>query len=113
MRRHLRTGSPSDYQEDHLMSLELGGHPTDARNLWPEPYPRSRPVDGIENELNALVCSGKLSLAEAQRREPRSSRSGSRTRPRRWACSMSTPPRSTATSFQTKSQVSSPPRFAL
>ena len=63
------SGSPSDYQEDHLISLELGGHPTDPRNLWPEPYPRAAEVDRIENELNALVCSGQITLAEAQRRE--------------------------------------------
>jgi hypothetical protein len=62
-------GSPSDYQEDHLISLELGGHPTDPRNLWPEPIQRARKVDRTENELNAKVCSGELSLAEAQRRE--------------------------------------------
>ena len=60
------TGSPSDYQEDHLISLELGGHPTDPRNLWPEPYPRAAEVDQIENELNDKVCSGELTLAEAQ-----------------------------------------------
>ena len=41
------TGSPSDYQEDHLISLELGGNPTDPRNLWPEPYPRAADVDKI------------------------------------------------------------------
>ncbi len=63
------TGSPSDYQEDHLISLELGGHPTDPRNLWPEPYPRAAEVDQIENQLNDKVCSGELTLAEAQRRE--------------------------------------------
>jgi hypothetical protein len=63
------SGSPSDYQEDHFISLELGGDPTDPRNLWPEPYPRARDVDRIENELNADVCSGRLTLAEAQRRE--------------------------------------------
>src|SRR3954449_11035652 len=62
-------GSPSDYQEDHLISLELGGHPTDARNLWPEPYPRAAEVDSIENDLNAKVCSGSMSLDEAQRKE--------------------------------------------
>jgi hypothetical protein len=62
-------GSPSDYQEDHLISLELGGHPTDPRNLWPEPYPRAARVDTVENELNAKVCSGELTLAEAQERE--------------------------------------------
>ena len=26
------------YEEDHLISLQLGGHPTDPRNLWPEAY---------------------------------------------------------------------------
>ena len=61
-------GPPSRYQEDHLISLELGGHPTDPRNLWPEPYPRAAEVDQIENELNDKVCSGKLTLAEAQHR---------------------------------------------
>jgi hypothetical protein len=65
------SGGPADYQEDHLISLELGGHPTDPRNLWPEPYPRAAEVDGVENELNAAVCSGRLALAEAQRRESR------------------------------------------
>ncbi|HZT92104.1 MAG TPA: hypothetical protein VFA05_08705 [Gaiellaceae bacterium] len=62
-------GPPSAYQEDHLISLELGGNPTDPRNLWPEPYPRAAEVDRIENQLNAAVCSGRLTLAEAQRRE--------------------------------------------
>jgi hypothetical protein len=62
-------GPPSRYQEDHLISLELGGHPIDPRNLWPEPYPRASEVDRIENELNAKVCGGRLSLAEAQREE--------------------------------------------
>jgi hypothetical protein len=63
------TGPLSRYQEDHLLSLELGGDPTDPRNLWPEPYPRAKEVDRIENELNAKVCSGELTLLEAQRRE--------------------------------------------
>jgi hypothetical protein len=26
------------YEEDHLIPLEIGGDPTDPRNLWPEPY---------------------------------------------------------------------------
>jgi hypothetical protein len=69
MRAYGVGGSPSDYQEDHLISLELGGHPTDARNLWPEPYPRAAEVDSIENELNAKVCSGDMSLDDAQRKE--------------------------------------------
>jgi hypothetical protein len=69
MREYGIGGSPSDYQEDHLISLELGGHPTDPRNLWPEPYPRASEVDSIENDLNARVCSGDLSLESAQLRE--------------------------------------------
>jgi hypothetical protein len=69
MREYAVGGSPTQYQEDHLISLELGGHPTDARNLWPEPYPRAAEVDSIENDLNAKVCSGSMSLDEAQRKE--------------------------------------------
>jgi hypothetical protein len=69
MRQYGEAGSPSEYQEDHLISLELGGAPTDPRNLWPEPYPRASAVDKIENELNARVCSGEMSLSEAQRKE--------------------------------------------
>ena len=62
-------GPPSAYQEDHLISLELGGSPDDPRNLWPEPYPRASAVDRIENKLNAKICSGKLTLEQAQREE--------------------------------------------
>jgi hypothetical protein len=69
MRQYGETGSLSEYQEDHLISLELGGNPTDPRNLWPEPYPRASDVDRIENDLNAQVCSGQLTLAQAQQRE--------------------------------------------
>jgi hypothetical protein len=69
MKEYGRTGSLSDYQEDHLISLELGGDPTDPRNLWPEPYPRAADVDREENRLNGLVCSGALDLADAQARE--------------------------------------------
>ena len=69
MREYGVTGTPAQYQEDHLISLELGGHPTDARNLWPEPYPRAAEMDSIENDLNAKVCSRSLTLDEAQRQE--------------------------------------------
>jgi len=69
MREYNVGGSSTDYQEDHLISLELGGHPTDPRNLWPEPYPRAAEVDSTENDLNARVCSGDLSLAAAQLQE--------------------------------------------
>jgi hypothetical protein len=69
MGEYRREGNLSGYQEDHLISLELGGHPTDPKNLWPQPYPRASDVDREENRLNDAVCSGDLSLAEAQRRE--------------------------------------------
>ena len=69
MRAYGETGPASAYQEDHLISLELGGDPTDPRNLWPEPYPRAADVDRIENDLNAAVCTGRLSLPDAQQKE--------------------------------------------
>jgi hypothetical protein len=69
MREYGAGGSLAQYQEDHLISLELGGHPTDPRNLWPESYPRAAEVDSIENELNAKVCGGDVSLADAQQKE--------------------------------------------
>lgn len=59
----------SDYEEDHLVSLELGGSPTSVKNLWPEPYPApegARVKDKVENRLHDLVCSGRLSLRAAQ-----------------------------------------------
>jgi hypothetical protein len=60
----------ADYEEDHLIPLEIGGHPTNPANLWPEPrfgaYPASK-KDGVENALHARVCSGSITLASAQR----------------------------------------------
>lgn len=64
--RHL-PGRPSDYQEDHYVPLELGGHPTDARNLWPQPIREARAKDELENALNRAVCGGRLTLTQAQR----------------------------------------------
>jgi hypothetical protein len=69
LRQYGLRGPPTAYQEDHLISLELGGNPNDARNLWPEPYPRAAAVDQIENELNHRVCTGSLTLAQAQSKE--------------------------------------------
>jgi hypothetical protein len=61
-----------DYEEDHLVSLELGGSPTSPRNLWPEPHHviggwGSYTKDRLENRLHALVCRGRVPLALAQR----------------------------------------------
>jgi hypothetical protein len=59
-----------DYEEDHLISLEIGGAPTAEANLWPEPYNSpvgARVKDVVEGKLNALVCDHAITLAAAQR----------------------------------------------
>jgi hypothetical protein len=67
--------STADYEEDHLISLELGGSPTDPRNLWPEPYTASMAdgrstgahiKDGFETRLKTEVCAGTITLAQGQ-----------------------------------------------
>jgi hypothetical protein len=60
------TGPLSDVEYDHLVPLQLGGDPNDPRNLWVEPGASPNPKDGIESQLNALVCSGMVSLVAAQ-----------------------------------------------
>lgn len=55
-----------DYEEDHLVSLELGSAPDDPRNLWPEPGASPNPKDRVENDLHRAVCDGRVSLASAQ-----------------------------------------------
>lgn len=60
------TGAVSSYEEDHLISLELGGSPRDPRNLWPEPGSSPNPKDAVENAARRAVCDGQMSLAAAQ-----------------------------------------------
>jgi len=64
------------YEEDHLISLELGGAPRDPRNLWPERWTLAmadgtqvgaRVKDLLENKLRRAVCAGTMTLAEARR----------------------------------------------
>jgi hypothetical protein len=65
--------SLKDYEEDHFIPLELGGNPTDPRNLWPEPFETSIPDGGahakdqVENYLHVEVCAGSLTLEQAQK----------------------------------------------
>jgi hypothetical protein len=59
---------PGQYEVDHLIALELGGS-NDIANLWPEsadPRPGFHEKDQVENYLHDQVCSGKMSLQEAQ-----------------------------------------------
>jgi hypothetical protein len=62
--------APRAYEVDYLISPALGGA-EDIRNLWPQPYRGSEWTanvkDALEDHLRELVCSGKLSLADAQR----------------------------------------------
>lgn len=62
---HHTTGQ---YEVDHLVSLELGGS-NDIANLWPEaasPVPGFHQKDKVENYLHDQVCSGTISLSQAQ-----------------------------------------------
>lgn len=52
------------YEEDHLISLENGGNPTDPKNLWPEPYNTkvggfimgARQKDIVEGFIHDEIC---------------------------------------------------------
>jgi hypothetical protein len=61
----------STTEYDHLISLEVGG--TNATsNLWPEPNATNatgvnNPKDPVENQLHTAICSGKISLVDAQK----------------------------------------------
>jgi hypothetical protein len=58
-----------DYEEDHDVPLEVGGNPTDPRNLWPEPLHgpwNAHTKDKLENRMHELVCAHQITLAEGQ-----------------------------------------------
>ena len=64
------TDSRFNYEFDHLIPLEVGGHPTDVKNLFPEPgygQYNFHIKDRFENYLHDQVCSGSMGLSEAQR----------------------------------------------
>lgn len=63
--------STADYEEDHLVPLELGGAPRDPKNLWPEPrYSTGGKTAGnkdtVENRLKTAVCNGQVRLDDAR-----------------------------------------------
>jgi hypothetical protein len=70
MRAYDLPGSPSDYEEDHLVPLSIGGAPRDPRNLWPEP--RGGPNDAeqkdqLETWAARMACDRRIPLARLQR----------------------------------------------
>ncbi|WP_432850580.1 hypothetical protein ACQPXB_21600 [Amycolatopsis sp. CA-161197] len=59
----------ADYEEDHMIPLELGGSPKDPGNLWPEPYAGTQTAhtkDGTETKLKNAVCAGTITLSAAR-----------------------------------------------
>ena len=59
----------SDYEEDHLVPLELGGAPRATGNLWPEPRYGTKTAttkDGVETKLKNAVCAGTITLSAAR-----------------------------------------------
>ena len=64
----IKTRTPGQYEVDHLVSLELGGS-NDISNLFPEaasPKPGFHEKDKVENYLHDQVCSGVMTLQQAQ-----------------------------------------------
>ena len=64
----IKSHTSGQYEVDHLVSLELGGS-NDIANLWPElasPKPGFHEKDQVENYLHDQVCSGAVSLQQAQ-----------------------------------------------
>lgn len=62
--------NPRDYEEDHEIPLALGGHPTDERNLWPQPRNSEWGADRkdqLEFAMYKAVCRGELGLDEARK----------------------------------------------
>src|SRR5207244_4934442 len=66
MKQYGETGSPSAYEEDHFIPLELGGAPKNPKNLWPEPHAQSRKSDPLENRLKRQVCKHLMTLKKAR-----------------------------------------------
>ena len=71
--RGLADRRPADYEEDHLVPLELGGAPRDPHNLWPQAIDQARQKDEAENRLHRAVCGHSMTLEGAQRaiRDPK------------------------------------------
>ena len=61
----------SAFEEDHRLSLEVGGHPTDPKNLWPQLWnpaggKGAHMKDQLETAIKRKICKGELTLADGQ-----------------------------------------------
>jgi hypothetical protein len=64
-----RDRDPTEYEEDHLIPLSLGGHPRSPKNLWPQPWQGrwgAHEKDRLEVALYKAACRGEITLGEAQ-----------------------------------------------
>jgi len=66
MAQYEETGSPSDYEEDHLFLFKLRRAPRNPKNLWPEPRAQAKKSDPLETKLKRQVCKGMMKLAKAR-----------------------------------------------
>lgn len=58
--------NPVDYEEDHIIPLELGGAPHDQNNLRPEMWADAHTKDTDENRLHDAVCAASMTLDAAR-----------------------------------------------
>jgi hypothetical protein len=62
-------GNAGDYVIDHVVPLCAGGHPSDPRNLWPQPIAgqwTDKFKDQLEQSVCRGLCRGDITLEEAQ-----------------------------------------------
>jgi len=69
IREYHLPGRVSDYEEDHLIALSIGGAPTSPANLWPEP--RNGPnnaeqKDRLETWAARMACAQRIPLQRLQ-----------------------------------------------
>ena len=62
-------GEMRSVEEDHLIPLTAGGHPTAVENLWPQAY--AGPYDAhykdrCEVATGRAICQGSIGLVDAQ-----------------------------------------------
>jgi hypothetical protein len=69
MRAYHLSGSASQYEEDHLVPLSIGGAPRDPANLWPEPRigpNNASEKDQLETWVARMACAGRIPLRVLQ-----------------------------------------------
>lgn len=60
-----------NYELDHLIPLNIGGNPSDPKNLWPQSRHgewSAEQKNDLEFVVYKMVCQGEISLHEAQQR---------------------------------------------